>query len=357
MFKQLQPIGILLSIISMITTLVPLIFEQLNSQKYEHYYRIFHITEIASVLLVISYAGSLILIYRAFMHVNQRNASDFYDSLPNTRTCRFNSLALAALTWMSITIPFLIPATMVELEGSIIFIIMALTVSLAFELITTRKGKQMLKSLPSFVLVVVFAFGFSYATKGIGKAMVNQIPQRFEIESICIETSTGYSYGSTSYLKYLTKDIQFDDEQMIDTALNALNKNIDMIKENNRKITEESYSYNITFNLRDNKTLVRKLEVTRDESELFYTNMSKNPTYRKRLYNVPSLDMIELGNLNVGKLQNEEAKKRVYAIYQQEMKDYAEGKISQEAENKIDQQLIHTVGDLVWPIESREIGC
>ncbi len=104
--RQLKMQGIVLLILSMMTTAIPIIIQLIEIRQYQ-YEELMHYaphTGMHLSLMAFMFAGSYILTYCAFRYLNKRSASDIYDSLPNTRACTFVSLACAVLTWIGVIV-------------------------------------------------------------------------------------------------------------------------------------------------------------------------------------------------------------------------------------------------------------
>jgi ABC-2 type transport system permease protein len=68
------------------------------------YYSLPSAAEMTFVLIIFMFAGGLTMAMHGFGFLARRGSSDFYHSLPVTRTCMFFSMAAASLTWIYITI-------------------------------------------------------------------------------------------------------------------------------------------------------------------------------------------------------------------------------------------------------------
>ncbi len=104
--RQLKMQGVVLLILSMMTTAIPTIIQLIQIEQYQ-YDEVMHYathTGMHLSLMTFMFVGSYILTYCAFRYLNKRSASDIYDSLPNTRACTFISLAGSALTWIGVII-------------------------------------------------------------------------------------------------------------------------------------------------------------------------------------------------------------------------------------------------------------
>jgi len=102
--KQLRPLGITAGILILISCAVPVLLYAsrlgftdetfLSSVDYGFF------TYVAPSLFALVFIVSTALVHRAFSFLNHRNASDFYHSLPMSRTCICASLSAGVLTWV-----------------------------------------------------------------------------------------------------------------------------------------------------------------------------------------------------------------------------------------------------------------
>ncbi len=106
--RQLKMQGIILALLTLVMTAVPIIIQLISIAEYAsetegilHYAT--HLGMHMS-LLFFMFIGGYILPYCTFRYLNKRNASDVYDSLPNTRTCTFLSLACSVFTWIAVLV-------------------------------------------------------------------------------------------------------------------------------------------------------------------------------------------------------------------------------------------------------------
>ncbi len=101
--RQLLLPGVILAIVTALTTVIPIVMQLIEIRGYMYSgFGTFYPTHVGMhlSLMCFMFVGGYILPYNLFKFVNKRNASDFYDSLPNTRLCTYLSLGLSAITWI-----------------------------------------------------------------------------------------------------------------------------------------------------------------------------------------------------------------------------------------------------------------
>ena len=118
---QLKLMGFILTLFTMLVTAIPPVAQIIDNLQYEKYtigyskQSVDMVFGIAPAVLVFMYLGSYIFSSFIFSFGNKRKASDFYDSLQNTRLCTYVSFGLAALTWIT----FIILAN--NIEGIVLY--------------------------------------------------------------------------------------------------------------------------------------------------------------------------------------------------------------------------------------------
>jgi len=153
----------------------------------------------------------------------------------------------------------------------------ALLVFVIYQFVALRSVKQVLLSLPCFLLSAALAFGVSATIGGLSSQMLNTTPTADEIESV---TFRGHDIYMTQpdYSSLLITDIRFTDDGVKKAVASALSDAVDEIRE------PDLYGYNtynpyqtiepITLRLKDGRTVDRSIEF-RDVNalnELRFTN-------------------------------------------------------------------------------------
>lgn len=140
---QMKLMGFIITIFTMLVTAIPpvaTILDNLQRAKYTIGYSVEAIDTvfiIAPAVLVFMYLGSYIFSSFIFSFGNKRKASDFYDSLQNTRVCTYVSFGLAALTWITaiILINNIEGLLLYNIAGDIVFTAWDFIRSIIFELL------------------------------------------------------------------------------------------------------------------------------------------------------------------------------------------------------------------------------
>lgn len=112
MMKQQRMAALIFISICLVASVIRIVIEytswgnmkEINPTGYATYAPFNDALAIAPILFVFMYLGGLLLPFGAFSFLNKRSSSDFFHSIPYSRTCVFVSTVLATLTWVAITI-------------------------------------------------------------------------------------------------------------------------------------------------------------------------------------------------------------------------------------------------------------
>lgn len=121
------------------------------------------------------------------------------------------------------------PTTILAIIISYIF---AVIMVIIFELVSTRKVKNILKIFPSLGIVLILNIIIFFAMAGIYRAVLNTTPQKNDISYVNI-ISTGdlsSSYGYDYYFDIKKSELNITDSSIKKLVSNSLKENIEMFK-------------------------------------------------------------------------------------------------------------------------------
>lgn len=123
--------------------------------------------------------------------------------------------------------------------------VIAVLVYFSYELITTRKWKNLLRSLPGLLVVALLNVALIGAMYGIYRAEVSFTPDADDVDYISIVTEQRRIFDFKAYALNATSDIEITDEDAIKIVTDALKKNTDNYLErgNFYKYNSSMYSY------------------------------------------------------------------------------------------------------------------
>ena len=170
----------------------------------------------------------------------------------------------------------------------------ALLIFILYQFIALRSLKQVLKSLPCFLLTVALAFGVSFGISTLSHQMLNTTPTAEEIASV---TFRGYDGRNSrpEYSTYLISKIDFTAENLKKYVSNSLSDAVDEIN------TPDMFGYGsysqyqvvepITLHLKDGRNIDRTIKF-RDVNALNKLR-SEDSSYQSALLTFPAPESIQ----------------------------------------------------------------
>ncbi len=175
-----------------------------------------------------------------------------------------------------------------EWFGVFVLYLVAALAFCVYELITTKKPKLLLKTAPTFLIVLVAdAVLIGCMSLGVNNILAFR-PTAEQIQSVSFET-TGYYTDNTEYFNALTAEVKITDADTIRTVAEQLER---AAKENNPRgglKTEGEYEcFNITVRTKGAEK-VRMLYFIPEQAEKIYAALQKDDTYQAA-YQLPALN-------------------------------------------------------------------
>lgn len=184
---------------------------------------------------------------------------------------------------------------------SVVILALAVIVYFTYELITTKKFRNVLTTLPLFVvLVVAVPFVTYYMTSASAHAMLHNIPAESNVNSIN-ELASQYDYD-TSYRKLLLEDIDHDNPELISAVIKALDNTVKKIDSGYNNLGDYRATFKINYGI---SSITRTVYFTEDEfihvNELIrsseaYINASKRSLPLDREITLVALENSERGS-------------------------------------------------------------
>lgn len=184
----------------------------------------------------------------------------------------------------------------------LVFYLVAALVYFAYELITTKKWRNLLTALPGLGIVALLNVGILLGMHAVEKHIVAQRPAMQEIESVsfCSTDGTDYISGG-SYLNYrdyinlMSRDIAITDPTAVTLVSYYLDENLKTWEEGgndayqSKYYTESDYSYcayHVIIRTKD-QTLRRLIYVPASETEKLLNALQTNADYVDAWRNPP----------------------------------------------------------------------
>lgn len=172
---------------------------------------------------------------------------------------------------------------------AIIAFVVGLIVYLLYELITTRKLKNVVKSLPGLGFVVILCVVYGMLIKLSCNSVLNNVPDASDIESIeIISGERGYYWGAADYNELLQSDIRFKDNEINNIIAKAFADTAQKVK--NGELNPYSYnmqSIELRINGKSGDSRVRNLYLSDDEYSKLQTAFMKQKEYYEASYAIP----------------------------------------------------------------------
>lgn len=171
--------------------------------------------------------------------------------------------------------------------------VVALMVYFLYELITTRKVKNLLRAVPALGILLLLNAGFIGGVAGARSIALSNVPRREEIRSVTFHTDIcnldemGGYYG---YLEALgmTKPIQ--DSEILDMVFQSLSDSVFQIKEYGDLYQQHASHSMYTVDIETTAgTLCRYLPFFSDEERVIYQKITSSDAYREAFVDLPKL--------------------------------------------------------------------
>lgn len=184
----------------------------------------------------------------------------------------------------------------------LVFYLVAALVYFAYELITTKKWKNLLTALPGLGIVALLNVGILLGMHAVEKHIVAQRPAMQEIESVsfCSTDGTDYISGGNylnyrDYINLMSRDIAITDPTAVTLVSYYLDENLKTWEEGgsnayqSKYYTESDYSYcayHVIIRTKD-QTLCRLIYVPVSETEKLLDALQTNADYVDAWRNPP----------------------------------------------------------------------
>lgn len=254
--------------------------------------------------IIYTFVLGLIYLVLACFLFNKRKSEIAEKSAPNK--------LLQHIYRMSITLPIMLLFILVyvvninKLVANSILFLLSIVVYFVYELITTKKLKNLIKAIPLYLVLLLLTVGLSISSKAIGEKILKVAPSPDEIKSISILGE--YLSYTSDYLEIQTGKIQYSDNEMINLISSSLKENIENYNLTkycdypNQSNTSEYYS----FHLKNGKTITKQIWLTKKNENLLYNFKIKNNEYTKLCRKLPSEK--EISKININQLSEKESK-------------------------------------------------
>ena len=243
-------------------------------------------------LLIYTFIISLAVLVLACFTYRQRLSEMAGTSAPSRR--------LQHVYRCAITLPLVIlTVSLIATEGlegyHLVLLALALLAYTLFELITTKRPKNMLKTLPMFLIPVAISIAFMFSVAGVGAAIESVKPETDDIEGVAL----GEDYYYNGFEQLIVKDTFVADRELAEIVSRQL-----------RYTTSSSATHrgNVTLTLRiklDNgREIARDLLMSSDDRNLVLSLIETSEEMGDLFLSLPSKEIIN--NVSVPGLYSSE---------------------------------------------------
>ncbi len=164
---------------------------------------------------------------------------------------------------MFTTLPALLIPFLILMEGGdgallLVLVVSVLLVYFLYELVTTKRPKNLLKIFPGLGIVVGVCFAFTVLFYGYRGFLLNENITEDEVKAVSVESN---GFDSNSYQGYLASDIRTDDPEIVKTVVAQLAHSQKLERDGSWWDTEnQSYYWDrmeVTIRLKGGRTVKR----------------------------------------------------------------------------------------------------
>lgn len=194
----------------------------------------------------------------------------------------------------------------IDLSLQMWLVILIILVYLVFELVTTRKISQAIKSAPLIVVPIAMTLVFAGITFGVANHVMSFSPSENEIESIGLYNNS--TYGSLGYENMILNEINSDSPEAVKIVAEGLKNNLSQ-KEGDYNPNLRTRMVYVKIKTTSDKTVGRILELPSVDYDRLKTLVAITADNREAYLSLPPDDMIgsvylvgsfvgDLGNLD-----------------------------------------------------------
>lgn len=231
----------------------------------------------------------------------------------------------------SLTLPVLLLGALLIISGTMTFellitlLIVSLILYFCYELITTRRLRNLLTAAPLYLATAAVAAVFGVAARMSGDAILHTLPAAGDIAAVQIGVTVERGYPS--YNQLLTGDIRYTDPEVKDILTEGLGKTIEFIDGGYWTGYGGEWG-NYRLHLTDGSSFTRRIILTAEQMARLMQIQLSMDAYRNSYRVLPPDKAIQ--TLSATWLE-EEAAARVWQRFRQEAEGLSDGHFSQVA--------------------------
>ncbi len=164
--------------------------------------------------------------------------------------------------------------------------IAAVIVYFLYELITTRKVKNLIRAVPSLGILLIMNVAFVGSLAGIREVILSQTPNAEEVQSIVFRSVS----SASGYLEARATNISVEDKNTIYQVTNRLKEEVWTLRENSRYASRYPLYSDLTREVElhtDSGVIRRVLTFSLSENEQIVNKLQQEEAYRKAYMELP----------------------------------------------------------------------
>jgi ABC-2 type transport system permease protein len=184
-------------------------------------------------------------------------------------------------------------SSIIDLFLIVLFYLFALLVYFIYELITTRKWKNLLSAIPSLGFLVLLNLVFIFSVITVHNKALDFEPSADEIRSIRLVSNDHFSFFDDhgSYINIKRRDIHLTDSailEMVSKQLAETNKQVKKLSGSGYGYSVDERMLSIAFEM-SGRTIYRNIVLTDQNETLLKERLAQNPEYNEIYSNLPVL--------------------------------------------------------------------
>lgn len=202
---------------------------------------------------------------------------------------------------VSLVLPLCMSLDSLSIETVILVIFISLIIYFGYELLTTKKIKNLVSAIPVLAVIVIFDILFGVTLTQAANYTLSITPEKDEIKEVCVirENNNSY-YGRVKYNDILIGDMYMDDEQFIEYVSEQLKYTANLVKENKYYDgTRDRVSLDISIRTKSGSTIKRSVLFT--EAQVKYINgvYEADEIYKQKATELPEVNNESIINITL----------------------------------------------------------
>ncbi|MBR4868125.1 MAG: hypothetical protein IKU10_03125, partial [Clostridia bacterium] len=210
--------------------------------------------------------------------------------------------------------------------GIFTFVFLSALFYFLYELISTRKPKNLLRAIPGFFIVLGLGIAILLGCFGLGRSILRYSPEAKDIDYITI------SIDDSNYFMAQASQIHLDNPRAKEIAADGLENTIKKVKNNTISASHIYYDTDravenietITLRIGFNTALgthYRKVELAKTQYDELLGIFESNKNFKQAFYEFPDANCLTEVSFNYGSVElTSQEKEAIYASYIEEAK-------------------------------------